>query len=74
MVHGKGKGNSALVDLVGTEVKRERIRGPFMHQVGPDVRWKMLEEGTMQEKGSAGRRAIIFDIKAEGRMPPEHTS
>ena len=52
MVHGGGGGNSTLIDLFGTEGKRERIRGPIMHLVGPDVRWKTLEEGIMQEKAS----------------------
>ena len=46
MVHGGGGGNPALVDLVGMEGKRVRIRGAVMHKVGPDVRWMTFEEGT----------------------------
>ena len=46
IVHSGGGGNPTLIDLVSTEGKRERIRGPVMHEVGPDVRWKMFEEGT----------------------------
>ena len=37
MVHGGG--NLTLIDLVGLECKRERIRGPVMHLEGPDVGW-----------------------------------
>ena len=46
MVHRGGGRNLILIDLVGAEDKKERIRGPVMHQVGHDVRWKMLVEGT----------------------------
>ena len=52
IVHCGGGGNSTLIDLVGMESKRERVRGPVMHQVGPDVRWKTFEEGTTQEERS----------------------
>ena len=52
MVHGEGGGNLTLIDLISTEGKRERIRGPVMHQVGPDIRWKTFAEGTTQEEAS----------------------
>ena len=52
VVHGKGRGDSALVYLVSAEGQRKRALGPVMHQVGPDIRWKMHEEGSTQEETS----------------------
>ena len=52
MVHGEGGGNPTLIDLVSLEGKRERIRGPAMQEVGPDIRWKTFEEGTPQGEAS----------------------
>ena len=49
IVHSRGKVNLTLIDGHRGQ-ERESVRGPVMHQVGPDVRWKMLEVGTTQEK------------------------
>ena len=50
--YGRGRGNSALVYFVSMEGPRKRVSGPVMHQVGPDIRWKTFEEGSMQKETS----------------------
>ena len=52
IVQGRRRGNLALVYLVSAESQRKRVWGLVMHQVGPDIRLKTLEEGSMQEETS----------------------
>ena len=47
IVHGRGRGNLALVDLTSMEGQRKRVCGPVMQQVGPDIRWETLEEASL---------------------------